>query len=1222
MAMPAPKIDHRDFEAILKEARALVPFYTPEWTAIEERDPGVALLEIFADQLEGLIRRLNEAPRRNFIAFLNMLGVKLLPAQPARAPLTFLLSTGANEAITIPARSQATATPPEGGDPVVFETEKAILATPAQLQAIFSTVSARDEIFDHTSDLLENETAELFADGEKNRQEHSLYLGHENLFNIKSPVRIELTISPLSDTLAESDPNLVRWEYYGEKEETKNGEQVKILNWHPFDDDIDVIKEPGKLDKWVLKKDNDDEIKPVEINGIESRWIRCTVKSTKIQAVQGVEIDEIQVSVTPLTTSGIDSDMAFYNDTENDLSKPFYPFGTRPRVFDTFYLASQEAFSKKGARICLNISLCKVSIRAPKLRFPHDSDAPVTKVTVTEEIVGITAPVTLMLQEDVAADESVIQLNAVIGLSNNVHLKIGDPNKEEYVIISAISGNTITIKEKFLFSHQQQTVVKKVTINPTTLSTKLASEAEEDHICLDLQSISGFERGDVIQIGDNTDENMEYQIIASISKASDDAILSWEYWNGKGWTAIPIQTDSTNKLSTSGEIEFTCPEDIGTVEVIGQENYWIRTRITSGDYGKEEFKVEPDGKVTSELNFHPPFVKSLKIVYTPEPTFLDSCLTFNNLEYEDQTESSKRASTRFKPFQPMADQHQALYLGFDQAPLEGPISIFFSLVEQEYIEKNRPRIEWEYFRKREGEAQVERSEIPRSGGEWTRLEGVLDGTRNLTESGVIEFIGPPDFAQLSQFGQALDWIRAVDVEDKFQPSPSEAQSAPPAKNKETVNSQESLSCPKIEPCADLLESFHPRFSVSREALEVPAAPRVKGIHLNTALAIQAETIQDEILGSSSGNADQTFTLAKLPVITEEIRVNEIGGLSEGERKELKERKDVETEEVVDETGEVTEFWVLWRPIDDLLEAAGTDRVYEIDRTFSQIQFGDGIHGKVPPIGRDNIRATYQAGGGAKGNLEASLITALRTTIPFIDGVNNPEPAGGGADTELLESALERGPQAIKHRGRAVTVEDFEWLTREASRAITRVKCLPTFNDQGEFEAGWVTVIIVPESQEARPTPSPQLRLRVENYLRDRAANVVSFPEHVQVTGPTYVEVNVAAAVFPTRIDLAPQVETAAFREIRRFLHPLTGGYDNSGWELGRLPCLSDFYTLLETIEGVDHVENLSMTLQAVTPTGVPIDEPKQVTEDRPLDVRMPEYALIYSGDHIFTVKPL
>jgi hypothetical protein len=50
----------------------MVPHYTREWPAKDDDDPGVALLKIFSFIGEGVISRLNRAPDRNFLAFLNL----------------------------------------------------------------------------------------------------------------------------------------------------------------------------------------------------------------------------------------------------------------------------------------------------------------------------------------------------------------------------------------------------------------------------------------------------------------------------------------------------------------------------------------------------------------------------------------------------------------------------------------------------------------------------------------------------------------------------------------------------------------------------------------------------------------------------------------------------------------------------------------------------------------------------------------------------------------------------------------------------------------------------------------------------------------------------------------------------------------------------------------------------------------------------------------------
>src|SRR6516164_8596473 len=78
MSLQSPPIDSRTQDDILAQVQALAPFYTPEWDATQQTGAGAALMEIFADLVDGLIQRLNQVPNNNLIAFLNMLGVQLL----------------------------------------------------------------------------------------------------------------------------------------------------------------------------------------------------------------------------------------------------------------------------------------------------------------------------------------------------------------------------------------------------------------------------------------------------------------------------------------------------------------------------------------------------------------------------------------------------------------------------------------------------------------------------------------------------------------------------------------------------------------------------------------------------------------------------------------------------------------------------------------------------------------------------------------------------------------------------------------------------------------------------------------------------------------------------------------------------------------------------------------------------------------------------------------
>jgi predicted phage baseplate assembly protein len=99
-------------------------------------------------------------------------------------------------------------------------------------------------------------------------------------------------------------------------------------------------------------------------------------------------------------------------------------------------------------------------------------------------------------------------------------------------------------------------------------------------------------------------------------------------------------------------------------------------------------------------------------------------------------------------------------------------------------------------------------------------------------------------------------------------------------------------------------------------------------------------------------------------------------------------------------------------------------------------------GAVPPKGAPLRVPEYLTGGGPAGNVAARTITVLRTTVPFVDRVENRRAAHGGVDGETIEEAKERGPLALRTRDRAVTAEDYEQLARRAAPGIARVRCVP------------------------------------------------------------------------------------------------------------------------------------------------------------------------------------
>ena len=192
----------------------------------------------------------------------------------------------------------------------------------------------------------------------------------------------------------------------------------------------------------------------------------------------------------------------------------------------------------------------------------------------------------------------------------------------------------------------------------------------------------------------------------------------------------------------------------------------------------------------------------------------------------------------------------------------------------------------------------------------------------------------------------------------------------------------------------------------------------------------------------------------------------------------------------------------------------------------------------------------------------------------MQAVFNPRAAEGGSDGETIEKYSQRAPFTLRARGRAVTLSDYETLAREASSAVAAAYAIPTRSSNGRPLPGWVTVLILPRSQEPRPVPSFGLRYEVAKYIASRAPGDVASQQQVYVTGPEYQEVDVEATLAPLDPDEAGDLDKAATAAIEQFLHPLTGGPDGHGWPPGHSVYLSDLAAALGGVEALDYVEEL------------------------------------------------
>ena len=91
MPIQSPQLDDLRYDRVVEELLRRVPVYSPEWTDFNDSDPGATLLQLFAWLAETLRYKMNQVPERNYVKFLQLLGLELRPAIPALRRTSFTI---------------------------------------------------------------------------------------------------------------------------------------------------------------------------------------------------------------------------------------------------------------------------------------------------------------------------------------------------------------------------------------------------------------------------------------------------------------------------------------------------------------------------------------------------------------------------------------------------------------------------------------------------------------------------------------------------------------------------------------------------------------------------------------------------------------------------------------------------------------------------------------------------------------------------------------------------------------------------------------------------------------------------------------------------------------------------------------------------------------------------------------------------------------------------
>ena len=543
-----PKIDRRSYEDIVAQTEQLAQEYT-DWQPDPEGvgDAGQALIRLFGRMVAVASDRLNQVPDKNFLAFLDLIGVQRRPPEPARAPLTFYLSAGSTQDALVPAGTSINAELAETDtEAVAFETEQELVVTPAQLQGVFVRDSPVDRFSDRTAQAAGAvETAFPAFQGDR-AVEHALYLACDELFGL--PGDKVLTVNVTTAQAADLCRWPLTWAYWdGTDWETIVG-VVEGLDAILYSNTTQITIQKGRAIVRVEGVDETVEVQEFELQEFELQEVELTEdRLLDLDAHRG---STVLIVISTAVSTGESAPIAVVPEAPDNNS--LYPAETYVRLARlaidddgvVSYAYDPSGFSQTDWSISLPLAHPEPytidGIEARWLRAAiHAPFPPTPQALPTIADLSVAVQVT---RTALAVDRC---------LFNQVPL---DLEKDFYPFGEIPQFNdTFYLANGEALAHPGAIVTVTVTVS----------------------------------------DPLPYPI-----SPSTDLLLEWAVWTGKIWQPLTTEEaleetleeallDGTVNLSQTGTLTFALPEGIVATAVNGETNFWLRGRILRGDYGTD-----------------------------------------------------------------------------------------------------------------------------------------------------------------------------------------------------------------------------------------------------------------------------------------------------------------------------------------------------------------------------------------------------------------------------------------------------------------------------------------------------------------------------------------------------------------------------------------------------------------------------------------------------------
>ncbi|MBY0573190.1 MAG: baseplate J/gp47 family protein [Undibacterium sp.] len=641
--MNTPILDFRTAQAFYQQTLELAKIYVPNWADYWpseipssediDQDPGLVLLNLFAQLAAYTAKIENQMPNQRQLGFFQFMNMQLRPPVPARCALQFFLQPD-QPAQTVPIQTPVLNVEAQQ---VRFQTERDLLVLPALMSAALAVIPSQDQ-FINLMPLLVGEVsgtmpvfvAQQSVDQTEVQFSHWFMLGDPTLFKPDDTLQ-SITITLVGKRL--------HAEYFGQwfdgalhnlgskiLESDENRQLQIVLTTVPTAPPITLAELQQSL---YLADDPDAGFSPSPLTTSEPEpeyWLL-------VKPAPGVQVLSALLGQLPVITgvqctfrgNYIQPQQAAFDTVLLDITNGAYPFGQSPQKNDSFYLRSDTVFARTGAVVTLVFQFVPVEKITPVTLYWQFWDgqqwqsfnqtsteiATYDFVDTTNNFQTTNADGSPSVIQFVCPQMTEVSAAGSKGLWIRVVLSDGGYGQMGGITSTSVSATIDAVPDDVLDDEDKKkltnyfnnvaglnfsyTYTESKYYPPFIQSVQITysyAQAPANYWCYNAFDLTPFSYSPFKPVPDLLStfyfafapeefalaapgQKLTLYFYVQQEQARAESNLQWQYHDGSQWQSLSVD-DASYGLSRSGIVSFIVPQNMPEVYFFSQSAFWFR----------------------------------------------------------------------------------------------------------------------------------------------------------------------------------------------------------------------------------------------------------------------------------------------------------------------------------------------------------------------------------------------------------------------------------------------------------------------------------------------------------------------------------------------------------------------------------------------------------------------------------------------------------------------